>query len=66
MHTALTAINFFNKQTELSGQYRENKLQTRMKQLHAQCNKKLQDLYTAYQRVRGWVRGSGSGRRAAP
>lgn len=51
MQTALTAINFYHQQSELGGQFRENKLKRRMDALHAQCNEKLQQVHVAYTKV---------------
>jgi len=51
MKTALTAINFYTQQSELCGQFRENKMQARITNLHAQCNAKLQQVHQAYQKV---------------
>lgn len=52
MQTALTAINFYTQQNDLSSQYRENKMQARINNLHTQCNAKLQQVHLAYQKVR--------------
>eukprot|EP00983_Pelagomonas_calceolata_P067767 1149604-Pelagomonas_calceolata.AAC.8 len=51
MQATLTAIKFYVQQNDLSGQFRENKLQGRMNKLHAQCNAKLQQVHQAYQKV---------------
>ncbi len=48
LQSALTAINFFTKQTDLLGQLRESKLQRRMEALHAQCNENLTKVHAAY------------------
>ncbi len=47
MQSALTAVNFYVKQTELLASLRENKLQRKMELLHQQCNEKLQQVHNA-------------------
>ncbi|KAF5842371.1 hypothetical protein DUNSADRAFT_7685 [Dunaliella salina] len=52
MQAALTAIKCYVQQNDLSGQFRENKLQGRMNTLHAQCSAKLQQVHQAYQKAK--------------